>query len=158
MMNEVSFVPETKYIRDMLKEFQQTKTQLAIVVDEYGGTAGLVSIEDLLEEIVGEIRDEFDVEKPLYTRLADGSYIVDAKMPISEISDQLGIDLPEESEYDTMGGFVFTRLGKVPEKGEVFNENGVVVTIIEADDRKIHKVKLTNVQPKEVSDENESQE
>ena len=152
IMHEASFVPETKNISDLLKEFQKTKTQLAIVVDEYGGTAGLVGIEDLSEEIVGEIQDEYDVEKPLYSRSDDGSYIVDAKMPISELSEELGIELPEESEYDTVGGYAFTRMGKVPQKGEIFTSDGVEITIIEADDRKIHKIKMIPVKTKEQSE------
>ena len=158
VMHEVNFVPETKNISDLLREFQQSKTQLAIVVDEYGGTAGLVSIEDLIEEIVGEIQDEYDMEKPLYIPAGDGSYIIDAKMPISELAEELGINLPEESEYDTVGGFVFTRMGKVPRKGEVFTANGVTITIIEADDRKVHKVKM-NITPSEgLSEKDDSRE
>ena len=148
IMHEVVFIPETKNISDLLREFQQTETQFAIVVDEYGGTAGLVSIEDLLEEIVGEIRDEFDTEQPLFSASADGAYIVDAKMTISEVEEELNIELPEESEYDTVGGYVVTRMGKVPKKGEVFDENGFKITIIEADDRKIHKIKLSTTTQK----------
>lgn len=147
IMHEVGFIPETKNISDLLREFQQTETQFAIVVDEYGGTAGLVSIEDLLEEIVGEIRDEFDTEQPLFTATADGGFIVDAKMTISEVEEELNIELPEESEYDTVGGYVVTRMGKVPQKGEVFDENGFKITIIEADNRKIHKIKLSITTP-----------
>jgi CBS domain containing-hemolysin-like protein len=152
IMHDVNFIPETKNISDLLREFQKTETQFAIVVDEYGGTSGLVSIEDLLEEIVGEIRDEFDTEQPLFTATADGSFIVDAKMTISEVEEELNIELPEESEYDTVGGYVVTRMGKVPKKGEVFDENGFKITIIEADDRKIHKIKLSTTTQKHDSE------
>ena len=146
-VHEPMFVPETKRVVELLREFQQRRMHLAIVVDEYGGTAGLVTIEDLLEEIVGEIRDEYDTESALYEADGTGGFIVDAKMGIGEIEDELGIVLPEEEEYDTLGGFLFTRLGKVPEAGEVLRENGVEVTVLEADERRIHKVRLAALAP-----------
>jgi putative hemolysin len=142
-VHEPMFVPETKRVAELLREFQHERLHMAIVVDEYGGTSGLVTIEDLLEEIVGEIRDEYDTEPPLYEADGRGGFVVDAKMSIDHIEHELGIMLPEDEEYDTLGGYLFTRLGKVPEAGEVLSENGVEITVLEADERRIHKVQLT---------------
>jgi putative hemolysin len=143
VLHEPMFVPETKRVAELLREFQKARLHLAIVVDEYGGTSGLVTIEDLLEEIVGEIRDEYDTEPPLYEPDGRGGYVVDAKISIGELEDDLGITLPEEEEYDTLGGLLFTRLGRVPVAGDVLRENGVEITVIEADERRIHKVRVT---------------
>jgi putative hemolysin len=151
--HEPMFVPETKRVAELLREFQKTRLHMAIVVDEYGGTSGLVTIEDLLEEIVGEIRDEYDTEPPLYEPDGRGGFVVDAKMPISEIEDDLGIALPEEEEYDTLGGYLFTRLGKVPAAGEVLRENGVEITVLEADERRIQKVRLAPLPARDVASE-----
>ncbi len=141
-VHDPMFVPETKRVAELLREFQQARLHIAIVVDEYGGTAGLVTIEDLLEEIVGEIRDEYDTEPALYEADGRGGFIVAAKMSIGQIEDDLGIVLPEQEEYDTLGGYLFTRLGKVPEAGEVVRENGVEITVLAADERRIQKVRL----------------
>ncbi|MBN1917869.1 MAG: HlyC/CorC family transporter [Verrucomicrobia bacterium] len=145
VLHEPMFVPETKRVAELLREFQKARLHLAIVVDEYGGTSGLVTIEDLLEEIVGDIRDEYDTEPPLYEPDGHGGYVVDAKISIGEIEDDLGITLPEEEEYDTLGGFLFARLGKVPEPGDVLRENGVELTVLEADGRRIYKVRVTPI-------------
>ncbi|MCK5547852.1 MAG: HlyC/CorC family transporter, partial [Thermoplasmata archaeon] len=154
IMHDIDFVPETKSISQLLKEFQQKKTHMAIVVDEYGGTAGLVTIEDLLEEIVGEIRDEFDREPEPFVATDDGGYIIDAKMSISEIAERLDIELPEGSDYDTVGGYVVTVLGKVPRQGEVVKVNGFELTVLKADERKIDKIKL-EVSSEQVSGDRE---
>ena len=148
-VHEAMIVPETKRVAELLREFQRQRLHIAIVVDEYGGTAGLVTIEDLLEEIVVEIRDEYDTEAALYEPDGRGGFVVDAKMPISEIEDELGIVLPEEEEYDTLGGYLFTRLGKVPEAGDVLKENGVEITVLDADERRIHKVRLARLPSEE---------
>jgi putative hemolysin len=142
IMHPITFVPETKNVSDLLREFQQNRQHMAVAVDEYGNTAGLVTIEDVLEEIVGEIEDEFDKERKLFVETKDGGYIVDAKMSIGDVAEEIGVKLPENSEYDTIGGFVVTALGKVPQQGEAFQSNGVAVTVLEADGRRIHKVKL----------------
>jgi putative hemolysin len=141
-MHPIPFVPETKSVSELLREFQRTRRHMAVVVDEYGYTAGLVTIEDLLEEIVGEIQDEFDDDQKLFMKTKDGGFIVDAKMSIPDIAEETGIELPEDNQYDTMGGFVVTTLGKVPQQGDTFQANGIRVTVLEADDRRIHKVKL----------------
>ena len=151
-MHEPIFVPETKNVNDLLQEFQQKKMNVAIVVDEYGGTAGLITIKDLLEEIVGEMQDEDDREEVLFTHMPDGAYLIDAKMPIDEISDELSISIPESSEYETIGGYIYTTLGKIPHKDEVFQRNGVLIKVVEVNDRKIYKVML-----KITDDKNENQ-
>ena len=111
------FVPEQKKVAELLREMQQKRVHMAIVVDEYGGTAGLVTIEDLIEEIVGEIVDEYDREEPLVEPIDDNTIRVDAKMPIDEVNELLGVDLPHE-EWDTVGGLVFGLTGRVPMPGE----------------------------------------
>lgn len=111
------FVPESKRVAELLREMQTEKFHMAIVVDEYGGTAGLVTMEDLLEEIVGEISDEYDVEEPTVERLADGTLRVPGRTPIDEVNELLGVELPQE-EWDTVGGLVFSTLGHVPDEGE----------------------------------------
>ncbi len=151
VMHPITFVPESKNVSDLLRGFQQTRRHMAVVVDEYGSTAGLVTIEDLLEEIVGEIEDEFDHERKRFVETKDGGYIVDAKMSISDVAEETGIQLPEDSEYDTMGGFVVATLGKVPQQGETFQSNGVGVTVLEADDRRVHRVKLVPLSEREKS-------
>ncbi|MFI5046228.1 MAG: hemolysin family protein [Acidimicrobiia bacterium] len=111
------FVPEQKRVAELLNEMQTKQYHMAIVIDEHGGTAGLVTLEDLLEEIVGEIADEYDVEAPSLERLSDGSLRVPGRMAIDDVSEELGIELPD-TEWDTVGGLVFNLLGKVPDEGE----------------------------------------
>jgi putative hemolysin len=134
-------VPETKRVPDLLKEFQRRQQQIAIVVDEYGGTAGLVTIEDLLEEIVGEIRDEYDVETEPVVDEGDGSFVFSAKVNIDEIRDRLGVEI-EADGFETVGGYVLTRVGRVPAVGETFELDGLVVEVLEAERRRIHKVRM----------------
>jgi CBS domain containing-hemolysin-like protein len=116
-LRSAHFVPESKRVAELLREMQTEKFHMAMVVDEYGGTAGLVTMEDLLEEIVGEITDEYDVEEPTVERLPDGSLRVPGRTPIDEVNDLLDSDLPQE-EWDTVGGLVFNSLGHVPVEGE----------------------------------------
>lgn len=135
------FVPETKKIDELLKEFQENRVQLAVVVDEYGGTAGLVTLEDLLEEIVGEIQDEYDEEDPLLVRQEDGSYLAGAMLDVDEFQDLFG--LPASSgDYDTLGGLAIAELGRVPQTGESFDFHGVSIEIVESDQRRIHRLRL----------------
>ncbi|MFL6278583.1 MAG: hemolysin family protein [Vicinamibacterales bacterium] len=136
-----TFVPETKRVAEMLKEFQRQQVQIAIVVDEYGGTAGLVTIEDLLEEIVGEIRDEYDVETEPVIDEGDGSFVFSAKVNIDEVGDRLGIEIEPEG-FETVGGYVLTRAGRVPAVGETFETDGLQVEVLEAERRRIHKVRM----------------
>jgi putative hemolysin len=136
-----TFVPETKRVAEMLKEFQTQQVQIAIVVDEYGGTAGLVTIEDLLEEIVGEIRDEYDVETEPVIEEKDGSVVFSAKVNIAEVRDRLGIDIEPEG-FETVGGYVLTRAGRVPAVGETFESDGLLIEVLEAERRRIHRVRM----------------
>lgn len=136
------FVPETKRVRDMLSEFQRCHEHLAVVVDEYGGTAGLVSIEDLLEEIVGEIQDEHEDEELAVVEQPDGSIIADGKAEVEEIERALQVELGD-TEFETVGGMAFVHLGYVPHPGEEFEFDGLHVTVLEADDRRVHRVRIS---------------
>ena len=141
LIRPATFVPETKRVAELLKEFQRKQVQLAIVVDEYGGTAGLVTIEDLLEEIVGEIRDEYDVETEPVIAEGPGSFVFSAKVNIDQVVERLGIPIEPEG-FETVGGYVLTRVGRVPAVGETFELDGLVVEVLEADRRRIHKVRF----------------
>ncbi len=150
LMRPVSFVPETKRVPELLKEFQRQRVQIAIVVDEYGGTAGLVTLEDLLEEIVGEIRDEYNVETEPVVDEGNGSWVFSAKVNIDEVRERLGVAI-ELDGSETVAGFVLTRVGRVPNPGETFDLDGLVVEVLEADRRRIHKVRFRRApQPAEL--------
>jgi len=141
LMRPAAFVPETKRVVDLLREFQQGRFQLAIVVDEYGGTAGLVTVEDVVEELVGEIRDEYDSEAEPVVREADDQYVFSAKVGIDDMTDRLGVEI-EDGDFETVGGFVLARVGRVPSVGERFEIDGLEVEILEAERRRIHKVRI----------------
>jgi CBS domain containing-hemolysin-like protein len=143
LMRPAAFVPETKRVVELLREFQQGRFQLAIVVDEYGGTAGLVTVEDVLEELVGEIRDEYDSEADPIVRETDDTFVFSAKVGIGDMAERLGLEI-EEGEFETVGGFVLSRVGRVPAVGERFElaEEGLEVEILEAERRRIHKVRI----------------
>ena len=139
------FVPESKPLRDLLAEMQGRKVHMAIVLDEYGGTAGLVTIEDILEEIVGEIQDEYEPEdndKPEIEWADDHSADVDGRAYIDDVNDALGLEIPEEEDYDTIGGFVFTTLGHIPERGESFEFANTRLTVTDAEKTRVNRVKL----------------
>jgi len=141
IMRPASFVPETKRLMDLLREFQQRRVQLAIVVDEYGGTAGLVTVEDVVEELVGEIRDEYDSDEKPIVQENEATYVVSAKVATSEIVDRLNVDI-EDGAFETVGGYVLARVGRVPAVGETFSFDGLEVEIMEAERRRIHKVRI----------------
>jgi CBS domain containing-hemolysin-like protein len=128
LLRPAYFVPETKQIDDLLSEMRAKRMHLAIVVDEYGGTAGLVTLEDVLEEVVGEIQDESDKELPLVSPLADGSYRVDAKVDLDELNEQLHVALPAD-DYDTLGGYLYGLAGKIPAAGDRFRDSGLEFVI-----------------------------
>jgi putative hemolysin len=141
LMRPAYFVPETKKVEELLKEFQRQQVQSAIVVDEYGGTAGLVSFEDLLEEIVGEIRDEYDVETEPVTDEGDGSFVVSGKVGVDLMAERLGVDIEREG-FETVGGYLLSHIGRVPAVGETFEIEGLDVEVLEAERRRIHKVRI----------------
>ena len=144
-MRPAVFVPETKRVPELLKEFQRQQVQIAIVVDEYGGTAGLVTLEDLLEEIVGEIRDEYDVETEPVVDEGNGSLVFSAKVNIDEVRERLDVAIEPEG-FETVGGYVLTRVGRVPAVGETFELDGLHVEVLEAERRRIHKVRFRRAQ------------
>jgi CBS domain containing-hemolysin-like protein len=144
LLRPATFVPETKRVADLLKEFQRKQTQIAIVLDEYGGTAGLATIEDLLEEIVGEIRDEYDVETEPVTEESDGSFIFSGKVNFDEVCDRLDVAVEPEG-FETVGGYVLTRVGRVPAAGETFELDGMQVEVLEAERRRIHRVRFRRI-------------
>jgi putative hemolysin len=146
IMRPAAFVPETKRVVELLREFQEGRFQLAMVVDEYGGTAGLVTVEDVVEELVGEIRDEYDVEAEPIVRESDDTFVFSAKVGIGEMTERLGVEI-EDGEFETVGGFVLARVGRVPAVGERFDVNGLDIEILEAERRRIHKVRVRRPAP-----------
>ncbi len=142
-MRTAPYVPETKTLNELLNEFRTTKVQIAIVLDEYGGTAGLATLEDILEELVGEIDDEYDQRPPpALNRIDDDTLEVDARVHISEINAELEIELPEEADYETIGGFVFATLGKIPTAGDEFRRDNIEVRILDAESRRIRRLRI----------------
>ncbi len=137
------YAPETKKISQLLQEFRKKQTHMAIIVDEYGGTAGIVTIEDILEEIVGEIADEYDEEASLFRSAGKNTWIVDARMNLLDLKEELGIEIPEEGEYDTIAGYIFFRLGTIPPKGTHLTHDQFDIEILSSRDRMVEKVKIT---------------
>ncbi len=136
------FIPETKNLEELLSEFQRSRVHMAIVVDEYGGVSGLVTIEDLLEEIVGEIHDEFDVEDPEVISLDTGELLMDAGVSIDQLFDLTGINL-EGDGYDTVGGFLYERLGKIPKVGDSVVQDSLSIEVMSASGRRLKKLQVT---------------
>src|SRR5207249_3710368 len=134
LLRPAVFVPETKRVPELLKQFQRHQTQSAIVVDEYGGTAGLVTIEDLLEEIVGEIRDEYDVESEPIVDEGDGRFVVSGKANIDELAQRLNVEI-ERGGFETVGGYLLSNIGRVPAIGEKFEIDGLTVEVLGAERR-----------------------
>lgn len=143
LVREAHFVPETKAVADLMREMQVDKFHMAIVVDEYGGTAGLVTLEDLIEELVGEIVDEFDVEEPAIEPLANGEYRVNARMPIGEANELLHADLPV-GDWDTVGGLVYNLLGHIPTEGEAIDCDGHRLVAEKVQGRRIGRVRISS--------------
>jgi CBS domain containing-hemolysin-like protein len=140
-------VPDSKRVDILLREMRRTRTHLAIVADEYGGTAGLVTIEDILEEIVGEIQDEYDVETPLIERLGDGVFVIDARVPLSEVEETLGTRFPEDADYETLGGYIQKELARLPREGDRFVDPvvGMEAEILGVEGRRIRRVRLARI-------------
>jgi len=140
------FVPESKKVDELLAEMRRNKLSIAIVVDEYGGTAGLVTIEDLIEEIVGEIADEFDVEEEPIQRVSESEAILDARVSIDALQELFGVQV-EEGDFDTVGGFVFNHLGKMPSVGEEIRVDGLVVRVLSVSGRRIKRLRVIKEEP-----------
>jgi magnesium and cobalt exporter, CNNM family len=146
LVRPARFVPETKRVAELLPEMQKEKAHMAIVVDEYGGTAGLVTLEDLIEELVGEIVDEYDVEESPVEPLPNGDVRVNARMPIDELNELLQVEFPE-GDYDTVGGLVYNLLGHVPTEGETVDYDGHSLRAEKVQGRRIGRVRITKPAP-----------
>jgi CBS domain containing-hemolysin-like protein len=144
LVRPARFVPETKRVAELMPEMQKEKAHMAIVVDEYGGTAGLVTLEDLIEELVGEIVDEYDVEEAPVEPLPDGGVRVNARMPIDELNELLGTDFPH-TDFDTVGGLVFNLLGHVPTEGETVDYDGHRLRAEKVQGRRIGRVRIAKL-------------
>lgn len=142
-MRPVIFVPETKPLKDLLREFRQQKVHIAVVLDEYSGTAGLLTIEDILEELVGEIADEHEPPEPaMFKRLAENTYEADALIEIDELNRRCGLSIPENEGYNTLGGFVSMTLGRIPANGTAFEHSGARYTILDAEPARVKRLKI----------------
>ena len=158
LMREPFYVPETKKCGDLFKEMTETHTQMAIVVDEYGGTAGLVTIEDLIESIVGSIQDEYDDEEEEISKIDETTFTIDGTTFIDEVDELVGVDIPE-GDYDTLAGFLISELGYLPKDGEM-NEvdyKNLHFTVLNVEDRRIGKVRV-EIRPIEEDEDAEDKE
>lgn len=140
-MRPIDAVPETKRVSDLLRDMQASRTHLALVVDEYGGTAGLVTIEDLLEELVGEIVDEYDDDELMFVEREDGTWVVDGRMPVEDLAELVGAELPDD-EWDTVGGLVLGLAGRVPRENERFDIDDLTVRVTRVQGRRVSEVRV----------------
>lgn len=158
LCREAYFVPEAKRVDDLLTEMQVKRVHIAIVVDEYGGTAGLVTIEDLVEEIVGEIRDEYDYAEELpFQKLQEGEFLFSGRIDLDDVNLMTEAELPKETS-ETLGGFIYSRLGKVPLKGEVVEAGGLRLIVEEVSGRRIRKIRAHRLEPRSPETEDDSHE
>ncbi|SNB44996.1 hemolysin family protein [Geobacter sp. DSM 9736] len=148
IMRPPYFIPEAKNLEELLQEFRKKRVHIAIVIDEYGGTSGLVTIEDLLEQIVGDIQDEYDLEEEWLVEEPEGSVLVDARLPIEELEEYFDIQI-EREKFDTVGGLIFHLTGKIPKAGEEVSNHSIVMTVLQADERKISKVRIRRLERRE---------
>jgi len=146
------FIPETKKISEVLKDVRDNKSHMAIVIDEYGGTAGILTLEDIIEEIIGEIMDEYDAEQKLIIEHEDGSISVNARLDVEKLEDFLQVDLPE-GDFESVGGFIISLIGKVPEVNEKVIYNSLEIVIETGSTRKIDRVRIRKLDPGEVPEE-----
>jgi CBS domain containing-hemolysin-like protein len=142
LAREPFFVPETKPIDDLMEEFKIRKTSIAIVVDEWGGTEGLVTLEDVVEEVMGEIRDPYDKEESDVLKQPDGSFIVDGSLTIYDLEEETDIEFPEERDYDTLAGFILDTLTDIPQIGEHIKFENIIFTVQTVENNRIGKVKI----------------
>ncbi|MEN6521343.1 MAG: hemolysin family protein [Armatimonadota bacterium] len=155
VMRPAYFIPESKKIDELMAEFKRSKIQMAIVRDEYGGTAGLVTLEDLLEEIVGDIMDEYDIEERMIEVIDEDHAIVNARMDVGDLNDQMHIDIPETEDYETIGGFVFGLFGRQPVEGESVEYDNVKFTVRCLEGGRLHKITIDR-EPKLETDEDDN--
>jgi putative hemolysin len=144
---KMNIVPETMPINDLLKQMQVQSFQMAVVVDEYGGTAGIVCMEDIIEELVGEIRDEYDLAEKDIQKRPDGSVLVKASMPVDDLNEELDLDIPESEEYDSIGGYVLCQLGTIPRAGQKLSTGTLEIIVQNATARRIHTLLLKPIDP-----------
>lgn len=142
IQKNILYVPETKRLASLLQEFRKKQVHAAIVVDEYGGTEGIVTIEDILEVIVGDISDEYDEEETLYRELADGSWIVDARMSILDVEEILNINIPQDADYDTIGGYIYQSAGSIPQKGFIIHRDDFELEVLSSNEKSVEQVKI----------------
>ena len=148
IMRKPFFVPETKPLDDLLRDFKRLKVHIAIILDEYGGTAGICTIEDLLEQIVGDISDEYDRDEPEeMKRLSDTVVEIDSRMYVDDLNDALNLELPEDEDYDTVAGFVFSEMGYIPKVGESIEAHEAKFSVLAADERKIIRLRVERLTP-----------
>ncbi|WP_068466456.1 hemolysin family protein [Candidatus Protochlamydia phocaeensis] len=147
LVKNILYTPETKKISHLLQEFRKKQVHLAIIVDEYGGTEGIVTIEDILEEIVGDIADEYDEEEALFIALPDGGWLIDARMSILDIEEQFGIEIPQDGDYDTIGGYIFHETGTIPAKGFILTKPNFELEVLRSNDRRVEKLKIKPINP-----------
>jgi len=144
------FIPESREVSGLLEDMQNANAHIAIVLDEYGGTSGLVTVEDIVEEIVGEIKDEYDRRgEPTWTEEGDGVLESDARVHVDDINKALGVDLPEAEDYDTVGGLVISLIGRIPRMGEKVNSSGVGFEVLDADARRVKRLRIARVKSEE---------
>lgn len=151
LLRPALFVPESKRISDLLRELQNEKVHLAMVIDEYGGTAGLVTIEDIVEEIVGEIIDEYDfAEEALYVEISEEEFVFDARIDLDDFNRLLDVDLPDEMG-DTLGGFIYGQLGRIPDSGDTIETGRLQIEVLTVSDKRIGKVRVRRIPPEEIN-------
>ncbi len=142
LVRNAHIVPETKRVAILMREMQKEKFHMAVVVDEYGGVAGMVTLEDLIEELVGDIVDEYDTEEPLVNDLGSGAFSVAGTIPVDEVNDKLGLNVPEDDDWDTLGGYLFHRLGHVPDIGEHVESDGHLFTVEKMGANRIDRIRV----------------
>ena len=149
------FVPETKNLEELLHDFKKRRVHMAVVIDEYGGTSGLVTIEDLLEQIVGDIQDEYDLEEERLSVEADGAIVADGRLPVEEIEEHFKV-VVERDKFETVGGLIFHLTGRIPVAGEVVCSDTLELTVLEADERRISRVRIVRLDAGVLERESES--
>jgi CBS domain containing-hemolysin-like protein len=147
LAKRIDFVPETMPLNDLLQLMKKSRSQIVLVVDEYGGTEGLVTMEDVIEELVGEIEDEYDLEEKDFHQRPDGTIMVKARIPIDELNEALDATLPESEEYDSLGGYVYSELGRIPKIGESLEASGYTLRVHAATERQIQIIHMIPLNP-----------